>query len=319
MMMQQGRGAMPVGIEPLHAWEKQGFSTLADPRLAGGGGMVDAQAKLRQFMGSQQTINPVATDYMNRVGQMFGKADSATAAGIAPINESDISRFSNPFTKQVTQVGLDQLSEDARELRRQLSFEQGATGAASFGRASDGIRQSGLDRSELMGRSSLAAEYGYKGWQDAIGNLFKEKDNSLQGAGIYAGLGNGYSNAAATAQDITNSGTTNALAPIRELFGFGQKQTDQTLENARNQIRSGGAVRGFNQNLADISLQDYQAEQNYPRTNLTNTLSLLPSFQNNRGAVAEGAPTQSGIGQFGDALNVAGQIGGFGAEQGWFK
>jgi hypothetical protein len=295
----QNRAVMPVGVEPLHEWERAGLTTLANPGQLGGGGMVDAQKMLRDYLanpaaGSDKFIDPTARKYIDSAGGYFEEGRNAVNRAINP-NSADIQGSMNPYIEQVTNRSTARLSEEAQKLRDTLLADEGNRSSASFGDLSYAQRMGDIDKELLSKTGDLTANLNYQGYSDAIQNL-------LKGGGQLGQFGQGVTNAAGTAQDIRNSGISNAMAPIEGLFNMGNKQTDMGFEAARNQIGAGQTVRNFNQGLADISTQDYMNEQNYPRENLNQTLNTLKGFQS--GAT----PTQPALSTTQSGINLAGSL-----------
>lgn len=266
-------GAMPLHVVPLNEAERRGLSTYAAPGNLGGGAMQDAQGMLRNALKDprafgDQFIDPMASQYM-------GAAGDAVAAGIEDIGFDEVESMRNPYSAALK----GRLSEAGEKAKAALLGTEGMRGARSFGDTMTGTRLGQLDR-ELLSKSS---DIDYNTYNDAYGRLQAMRGLKLQGGQIYGNLGT-------SAQGIRDNAMSAGLRGIGALFDTGQVRTQQGLQNASNQIKAGQYVRDYNQSVADMVAGDMLDEQNYPRTNLANTIGLLKQLESGSGATPA-APT----------------------------
>lgn len=278
-----GQGAMPIGIEPLSRGEREGYSTMLDPGLLGGGGMVEGQQRIRDYLANPQAqaqayMSPEAKQALEQSLGMFGKADTALQAGMAPIQESDFSRYMNPYQQQVIDTALAQLEEDYQTAQDRRMADLNRRPSASFGDLFGAEEMASLAEQRMQSRAEIPARYGYQGWQDTLGALQSERGRSLQAGQTYGGLGGSLGNIATQAQGVQSSAMQGALTPVEMLYQTGRVGTDVGFDAANRQVEAGRNIRGYNQALADITMNDYMAERAFPRENLAQTMQLVPSF-----------------------------------------
>jgi len=306
-----GRGAMPIGVEPLHEWEKQGLTTLANPGLLGGGGMVEGQQRIRDYLanpqaGAQAYMSPEAKQALQQSMGMFGKADASLQQGTSAITGSDFDRYMNPFQKQVTDVALAQLEEDYGKARDARSAEINRRPSASFGDLFGAEKMAEIEGQLVKSRAEIPAAYGYRGWQDSLGAIQGEKNRYLQAGQTYGGLGSSLGNVATQAQGIQGDAMNAGLKPISMLYETGVQGTQVGFDAADRRVGAGSAVRGYNQSLADITMNDYMQERAFPRTNLSQTMGLIPSFAPQQYQGVQQQTTGSVAGGIGQALSAIG-------------
>lgn len=287
------QGAMPLHIEPLHSGERSALSNMlgvgVGDGLAGGGGMVDAQRMQRDLMSnpSQAAANytsPQVMQFMQTGQQSLNNANSAVQSGLRGYVQADVDKYFNPYTEQVINRNNAALTSQGEKAMAALLAQEGQRGARSFGGSMTARRMSDLENDLLDRRADMDANLRYQGFNDAVANMNNERSRSLQGAQIYNQNASIANQGAANAQNISNSALDMAGRDIGTLFDMGRQQTAQFERNRLNQLGAGNTIRTFNQSIADYVAQDMLNEQNYPRENLRNTLSLLPSFQSNIGS-----------------------------------
>lgn len=252
--------------EPLHQWTQSGLNTLANPGLAGGGGMVDAQAMLRDAIKDPQAlankyINPMATDYM-------GKAGIATGQAMSPVDMAEIEARRNPYAGALR----SSLSKTAEEMRAKVMGTEGMRGGRSFGDTSTGVQERGINDAVLQGNMDID----YKTFQEALGQINTERNRQMTGGGQYGSLAQG-------AQGIQESGANQGLKSIGALFDMGQAQTEQTLRNAQNKVNAGEFVRDFNQRLNDATQNDWFAEDADPMKKIKDALAAYGEYKTTSG------------------------------------
>jgi hypothetical protein len=252
----------PALAEPLHQWTQGGLTTLSNPGLAGGGGMVDAQTMLRDAMQNPQAIankyiSPMATDYMGRAG-------AATSQAMTPVEMAEIEARRNPYAGALR----SSLSKTAEEMRARVMSTEGMRGGRSFGDTSTGVQNRGINDSILQGNMDID----YKTFQDALGQINTERNRYMTGGGQFGNL-------ASAAQGIQESGATQGMRGIGALFDMGQAQTNQALQNARNKIEAGEFVRDFNQRLNDSTMNDWFAEDADPMQKIRDALAAYGEYK----------------------------------------
>ena len=279
---------MPLSIEPRNEWEKTALEGLANPGLLGGGAMGDAQAKLRELLANPTSsassfTSPLASTYLTKAGD-------AVASGLQGYVQSDVDKYMNPLQDSV-HANID---DSAARAKAALMKNLGQRGGAAFGSTvtSDRLAQ------QEKGVRQEHQDVDYKGFQDAVGNMQKERDRSIQGGQVYGGLGG-------TAQDVFSNALSNASGGIKGLFGMGQEQTAQGYQNLKERLAAGKDVRSYNQNIADIIQNDMTLGDEWPRTKLSNTLSLLKGFE----GTTPGSFDPSMLSQIGSAVGVGSNIG----------
>jgi hypothetical protein len=306
-----GRGAIPIGVEPLHEWEKQGLTTQANPGLLGGGGMVEGQQRIRDYLanpqgGSQAYMSPEAKQALQKSLGMFDKADTSLQQGTSAITGSDFDRYMNPFQKQVTDVALAQLEEDYGKARDARSAEINRRPSASFGDLFGAEKMAEIEGQRIKSRAEIPATYGYQGWQDSLAAIQGEKGRYLQAGQTYGGLGSSLGNVSTQAQGVQSDAMNAGLKPISMLYDTGVQGTQVGFDAADRKIAAGGAVRGYNQSLADITMNDYMQERAFPRTNLSQTMEMIPSFAPQSYQGVQQQTTGNVAGGVGQALSAIG-------------
>lgn len=279
---------MPLSVEPRNEWETSALTGLANPGLLGGGGMVDAQAKLRELLANPaaaaaSSTSPFADKFLN-------KADTALTSGLSGYVQSDVDKYMNPLQSAV-HAGID---DDAARVKAALMKNLAKRGGAAFG----STITSGQLSEQNRDTQRLHSDVDYKGFQDAVANMQKERDRSISGGQAYGQLASG-------AQDIFSNALGNTGGGIKALFGMGQDQTAQGLTNLENRLRAGKDVRSYNQNIADIIQNDLLASDEWPRTNLSNTLQLLKNFE----GTTPGSFKPNSLSQIGSAIGAGSNIG----------
>lgn len=279
---------MPLSVEPRNEWEKTALEGLANPGLLGGGGMVDAQAKLRELLANPSATastytSPLANTYLTKAGD-------AVASGLKGYLQSDVDKYTNPLQSAVH----DRIDDSAARAKAALMKNLGQRGGAAFGSTVTSDRLAQLDK----GVRQEHQDVDYKGFQDAVANMQKERDRSITGGQVYGGLGS-------TAQDVFSNALGGASGNVKALFGMGQEQTAQGFKNLKERLAAGKDVRSYNQNLADIIQSDLLAGDSWPRTNLSNTLALLKNFE----GTTPGTYTPSTLSQIGSAVGAGVNIG----------
>jgi hypothetical protein len=260
-------GVMPMGIEPLHQFEKTALTQMGSGQGAGDPAMQQVMSYLQNLMGNpaaaQAYISPEAKAMMQRTGQYYDKAATAYDAGQAPITGQDIMAKYNPYEEDVIKYA-------GEKAKAAILSNVGQRGAASFGDTATGVRMSELDR--------IPFEFRYKGYNDAATRAEQERQRNFQAGAGFSGLGSGATSAATGAQSIYGTGFNNALAIPNALTTAGANLTTAQNLATDRQLQAGGAVRGYNQTVNDIIQNELLQDQLYPRQNIAATQQLLGPY-----------------------------------------
>lgn len=265
-------GFVPMTAEPLHQFEKTGLQTIANPGLAGGGSMVNANKILQEMQANPQAFaakytNPQATEYM-------GKAGDYTTRGAAPITLDEVLAVENPFTDALK----NRLSEAGERARAAVTANQGLRGGRSFGDISTG-KQLGMLEQEQLSKSS---DIDWQGFQDAKTMLENMRNRSLNAGGQFGNLATG-------AQGIASDAMRGGLSGIGAMYDAGQGLTNQALTNAQNQVGAGRYIRDYNQNINDMIGSDILTGQAYPANQISQVLNWLKSYESGTAGATPGA------------------------------
>lgn len=280
-----GVGGVPMTVEPLHNWEKEALTTVANPPMFGGGSMVMANEMLQKMMSNpaaftSQYVNPMATDYMTRAGD-------ATEGAMRQIGFDEVQGMANPYASSLK----NRLNEAGAAARAAIAARQGMRGGRSFGDTSTGIRQGMIDQ-ELLSKGS---DIDYNTWNDSYARLQDERGRMMQGGAQFGNLASG-------AQGITNSAAQAGLAGINALFGAGRELTDVGWGNVNNKMRAGQYVRNYNQNINDMIGSDILASQQWEPAQIERLQNMLKGFESGNTY----APKANSLQQIG---GIAGGIG----------
>lgn len=300
----QGAEVMPLGVEPLHEYERAALQQVGE----------------NPFGLSQQGTSPLAELFLERSQPYMDEAADFYRVSGRGLTGDKIDAAMNPYQQQVVDRSVLRLNEEAEKIRAELLRRQGGRGSASFGDLRFSQQMGDIDQELLNKTGDMVSGLNYEGYNSTVNRLLNERGlQSRAGQGI-SGLGSSLGSLAGTAQNISTSGQNAALQALAAQQNAGQN------------------IRGFNQGLADIALSEYMANQNYPRTNLNNTLGMLPAFQSGTGqqvvrsdsgsqrlgntlTTIGGVLSQPNISQglsnfsFGDPFDVVPNSGGYGAQQ----
>jgi len=262
-------GFVPATIEPLHQYTKAGLTSMGEPPAYGAGSMTMANQYLQNLMQNTQTVNPMATQYLQQAGDY-------TQRGAAPIGMQDIEALRNPFSQALQ----DRLTEQGEQARAALMSQAGMRGGRSFGDISQGRRESYLDAEVLRGRQDID----YKTYETALANAQNERNRMLSAGDQFGQLGS-------TAQGITSSGINNALGLASGVFGAGQKLTDVGRQTAADKIEAGEMIRRYNQAINDQISANILGAANYEPEQLRTVQDLLSIFQSGTGYTPQSTPS----------------------------
>lgn len=275
-------GFVPMTVEPLSEWEKQGLTTMAQPPAFGNGSMVMANDMLQRMIQNpqafaQQYTNPLATQYM-------GEAGDLTRQGSGQITFDEIQAAMNPYAGALK----NRLSEEAQRARTEILANQGMRGARSFGDTAQGVRMGELDK-EVLSKSS---DIDYQQFADAKAMLEALRNRQLSGGGQMGNLGT-------AAQGITSNAMSGGLAGVGQTFNAGAGLTDLGFRKAQNQIDAGQYVRSYNQGVNDLIGSEMLTGQNEGERRLSNTLDFLQNYQSGMSGGTQGANTLQTLGGLG--------------------
>lgn len=234
-------GVMPLNVVPMNPWEQTALQ-----RMASGVNPATVQR------------DPYADAFLKQAQGYTGDAASMIKTGAAPISESDISKFFNPYQRDVIDASMTGLSRQAEELRAQLVKNAGQRGAASFGSTITANPMAALNRDLLETGSRLRSGLQYQGYSDAVANALKERGLMQVGGQQLTSLAGTAGNLASTGQGIGSTAITNEL------------------NNIQNQLGAGQTLRNYQQGVSDIAFNEYLAQQMAPLTQAQTSLGLIP-------------------------------------------
>ncbi|MFM7851302.1 MAG: hypothetical protein ACKO96_05125 [Flammeovirgaceae bacterium] len=266
----QGAGAMPLGVEPLHQYERTALRLLGE-----GANNPNATAQ-----------SDLSRQYMEMIRPYLGKADEQLQRSTAPITSQEIESLFNPFQEQVLNRSVARLTDQRNNRLDELNRQQGRRGAASFGDLAYGRQMGDVEKGFADATADTTASLNMQGWQQSLADVFKTRQLQQNAATGYSNMGNVASGASGQAQQ-------NASGSLAD-----------TLKILSGQLGAGGQIRQFNQGLADMTYNDMQGQANYPRTNLQSVLSMLPMFQSN--TATNSTPIQSRWQAFNEAFSGIG-------------
>jgi hypothetical protein len=255
-------GVVPMTVEPLHQFEQAGLTQLAQPPAYGQGSMTMANQMLQQMMQNpQQAIanytNPMATQYMQRAGDVTGQA-------INPITMQEIEGFRNPYASAMKA----RLNEQGERARAAIMANQGVRGARSFGDTSQGVRQGMLDQEML----SKGSDIDYNTYESSLQQLNTMRDRMMQGGSQFGNLGT-------QAQGISSSAMQSALGGMGQLFGAGQQLTEVGRQTAQDKLGAGNYIRTYNQGVNDMIGNDILASIQDNPNKMAQVMQLLEGFK----------------------------------------
>jgi hypothetical protein len=229
--MLNGQGAMPVGIEPLHQFERNALTALGNPTSIAAMG-----------------VNPLSSTFLQNIEKYGNKADAALKAGMKGFDLKEVQQYFNPAQEAVTNRAVSRLTDRAKSLQEDMMHRLSQRGSATMGDLF-GAQQMGKIQEELVkSTGDIEAQGAYQNWIDAIGSMFQNRSNALAAGNVYAGMMNPMANAANTAQGVQNQALQGGLTMLGAQQAAGQR------------------IQGFNQGVADIALQNYMNQRNFPNT-----------------------------------------------------
>lgn len=271
----KGANAMPVGIEPIHQFERNALTTMgtASPSAI-----------------ASTALNPMVNAFLQNAQQYGGKADQALQDGMRGFDVEEVKSFFNPAQEAVTNRATARLSKSAEKLRQDLINRLSKRGSATLG-DTFGAQQMGDIQEELISKTGdIEAQGAYQNWTDAVSNMMQRRANSLNAGNVYAGMINPMTGAATNAQGIQNTAFATGLAGLDA------------------QQKAGQRIQGFNQGVADISMGNYLNKQGFGNTLTQQAFGAFPTLSN----PSMITQTQQAGGNRGEAIGSAlGALGGF--------
>ena len=239
------RGSMPIGIEPIHQYERGALQALGENPYGAGTAL----------------MNPQFTRMMDSVNAYAGKADSAIQQGMRGFDAAEMQQYMNPYTDQVINRSTARLSEEGERMKQAMIDSLSKRGSATMG-DTFGAQQMGDISKELVSKSGdIVSGLNYQGWTDALAQQMAQRERSLQGGQVYAGMMNPFTNAASTAQNATLEAQRLGLQTLGAQAGAGQR------------------IQGFNQGVADLTMADYMGGRNFGNTLTDRATTLFPGIQ----------------------------------------
>lgn len=230
-----GENAMPVGIEPLHQYERTALTAMGgSPSTIG-----------------NSALNPMATQFLQNADKYGGMASTALQSGMKGFDLNEVQQFYNPAQDAVTNRAVSRLTDSAKRTQQDMINRLSSRGSATMGDLY-GAQQMGDIQKELVNKTGdIEAQGAYQNWTDAVSHMMQNRTNALNAGATYAGMINPMTSAATGAQNITGAAFNTGLQGLQAQQGAGQ------------------TIRGFNQGVADIAMGNYLGRNEF-QNNLTN-------------------------------------------------
>lgn len=240
-----------------------------------------AYSTIRGAAGNYQPYFDQASNYLTAGNQDI-------ASQLPEFNEANLSKYYNPYENDVVNSTLG-------DLRRANADQQ----------------------SDLTGSAVKAGAWGGSGAEDARNNLAGSQANNT--ATTIANLRNTGFNTAAGLFDTDRSTQLQALLAQRSnslnsagiAAGMGNSASDNTLKQASAQLGAGVQQQGEAQEELNIPYQQFQQQQAYPYQQLqylTNLISAVSGGAGGTSTSTQAAPQSNGLS---DILGLAGTVASF--------
>ena len=216
---QTGVGAMPVGIEPLHDYEKRSL----------------------QALGNYQAPQGYAQG-QNLLGQLSGQVSQYTSPITQQQFQQGVQDYSDPYQQQVTDYAVSDVERRADELRNRIYTRNPS--ARSYSTSSEAVQLGDLARNEMNSIGQLQAQGGSAAFQGATDYMLANRAQGLQGLQAGASLAGSMSNLAGqqqTAQLQALGAQGTAGGAIRN---YNQGISDIALQDYTNQQNFAGTQLG---------------------------------------------------------------------------
>lgn len=239
------QGSMPIGIEPIHTYERGALESLGKNPYGAGTAL----------------MNPQLSQFLTQAQGYGDQASSAIQQGMRGFDAAELQQYMNPYTQQVIDRSTSRLSEEGEKMKQAMIGSLQNRGSATMGDLY-GAQQMGDIQKELVSKSGdIIAQGNYQGWTDAVAQQEAQRNRSLQGGQTYAGMMNNATNAGQVAQNATLGAQELGLKTL------GAQQT------------AGQRIQGFNQGVADIAMGDYMGGKNFSNTLVNQALTAFPGIQ----------------------------------------
>lgn len=313
-------GVAPVGVvEPFNDYQKAGITSLATPfnnPFASG-----TQQAFNSVLANSPDIKGMFSqgqNLYNQAEQSFNNASNATANGIRGFTGNDlqngINMYMNPYTQKVIDASVAQINNQGDQARAAILGRLAGKGSSSFGTTSEGVQLSELAKNTLNQVGNTSATLNYQGYNDAVNNTLnqfnQDRNNSLQGAGLYNSIGN--SQASAGQNQISNGFTGQSQLAQLAGIGGGLGSGAMTMNNqgALNQINAGNLIQNQNQKLLDVVNNERNNMNNFGNTSLSQLAQLLGVFPQTSTSQSSSTSSGSSTGATPAQNNTIGNIAG---------
>ena len=205
-----------------------------------------------------QRLAPLATEqqYARQRGYEQAKAyepdlnlsRGLTSLSVAPITQTDISQYMNPYQNLVTQNTLDEMRRRSDIEGQQIS--DAAVRSGAFGGSRHGVQESERMRNLREQQSRTASQMAQQNYQQALAAAQAQKAQQLSGAGAFG-------NIAGQQMQLGQEG----ISGLTQAGAMGQQQLQKGM---------------------DIAYQDFLRQQQFPYTQaatLGNLLTGVPASQ----------------------------------------
>lgn len=274
-------GVVPMTVEPLHQFERDALTQMANPPSYGQGSVAQANQALQQMMG-QPTVNPLAQQYLEQAGEF-------TRQGAAPVTLEEAQGVANPYAQALQ----DRLTQQGERARAEILARQGRRGASSFGDTATGEEMGFLQEEMSRGRSDID----FKTYESAFDRLMRQRELSQRAGGTLGQLGS-------AAQGVTASGAGIGLQRAGALYNAGMGMTDLGRMINQDRLQAGRTIRDYNQRVSDLVASDILGQQQFEPQQLAQIQSLLDIYKS--GTSSQQTPGANTLQQLG------GLAGGFG-------
>ena len=315
-----GENAMPVGVEPIHKFERDALRGLGDPEsIASRGGNSYSEGFLDsagEYGGKADVALQESMRLANVRANLYGgKSNAALEEGNRGFDLEEIKKYFNPAEEQVTNRSVARINENSNKLQQAMLSKLSQRGSASFGDLY-GAQQLGDIQKETVSKvGDVEAQGAYQNWSDAVANMMQKRRNSIDVGNTYAGMMGDASGVAA------NAGGTYAglVSPMTGAAGASQNISDAAfttgLRGLQAQQGAGARIQGFNQGVADISINNLTGRNDFKNGQFQQAFSTFGELQNPSmvGQTQQPQPNYaSGVGGIVGGLVGAGVNGDFG-------
>lgn len=196
--------------------------------------------------------NPYANDISSTIQRLMSSIGGSTGS-FDPITGA--SAYMNPYTQQVIDTSSKKVKDEAEALRNNIRSRAAKLG--NTGSSAEGVQLGNVDTSLLDSLAEINANYGYRGYDDALTRARQDFDSrasrSAQAAGLYG----------------------NAVNLMNNQYGV---NTDDYYRRAGATLGAGQTIQDNNQKLLD-AIERYRAEQlGFPYSQLDFLKGILGAY-----------------------------------------